>query len=160
MFNHHKIVRLFSYFFFSSKQSELKEDRENSEFVFRENMWWWAAQIPEIPIHHHSTLKYGTHLLEAVHHHMLSQKTNSEFSRIFLTNQIVLNKYTCNSNSSSFNLDVRNTSTFIDELVTSDPSTVLPGLCFRKTSHFHVPDFSKPMLRIFIPHSPFIGGGY
>ena len=62
---------------------------------------------------------------------------------------------TCNSNSSSFNLDVRNTSTFIDELVTSDPSTVLPGLCFRKTSHFHVPDFSNPMLRIFIPHSPF-----
>ena len=68
-------------------------------------------------------------------------------------------KNTCNSNSSSFNLEVRNTSTFIDELVTSEPRTVLPGLCFRKTSHFHVPDFSKPMLRILIPHSPFSRGG-
>ena len=133
----------FVQFFFLVKTIWAKKDSWKFRVRFSWEHWWWAAQFQFVIIQPWSCSP--SHAF-----------TKNEFwiFTSFLTNRIVLNKYTCNSNSSSFNLEVRNTSTFIDELVTSEPRTVLPGLCFRKTSHFHVPDFSKPMLRIFIPHSP------
>ena len=66
---HCSFVQLFIFFV---KTIWAKKIRENSEFVFREN-------IGDEQLNSNSS----SFNLEAAHHHMLSRKTNSEFSQVF-----------------------------------------------------------------------------
>ena len=64
---------------------------------------------------------------------------------------------TCNFAGLLSKRAVLKTSTRNSALVTSEPILVLPGRCFLKISHFHVPDCANSILLIFMPHCPSSG---